>query len=49
MKEVTLLFVGIGIGYLYCKARSEALANKKLEAAAVCTRCGGNGKEPAAK
>jgi len=49
MKEIALLGIGIGIGYLYCKARMEAMHAKKLEEAAKCSRCGGNGKEPAAK
>ena len=49
MKEIALLFTGIGIGYLYCKARSEAAASKKLQEAAACKHCGGSGKEPEAK
>lgn len=49
MKEIALLFTGMGIGYLYCKARMEGQAAKKLDEAKVCSHCGGNGKEPAAK
>lgn len=48
MKEIALLGIGIGIGYLYCKARMEAAANKKLQEATTCSHCKGSGKEPAA-
>lgn len=47
MKEIALLFTGIGIGYLYCKAKAEAANARKLEEAKVCSHCGGTGKEPA--
>jgi hypothetical protein len=49
MKEIALLFTGIGIGYLYCKARSEAATARKLEEAKVCSHCGGTGKEAESK
>jgi hypothetical protein len=48
MKEIALLGIGIGIGFMYCKARMEAAANRKEQEAALCSRCKGTGKEPAA-
>lgn len=42
MKEIALLFTGIGIGYLYCKARVAAQAAE----VPPCHHCKGTGKEP---
>lgn len=42
MKEISLLIIGMGIGYMYCKARMAAKAAEVVP----CTHCKGSGKEP---